>query len=146
MSMPCRPPSMWDSGDAVSRNDGQSRSRASSHSKAAQLCVATVVVHHDASPRLIPSVRLSFQPLIFRQPAVFFSHIKSANSTFSRLFSAKRTGRSILLSLRTHRGVRVVRTDGGRVTTVDHRENSLFFLSFYFYKSYFVISRNLPNA
>jgi hypothetical protein len=35
---------------------------------------------------------LSFQPLIFSQPAVFFSHNKSANGTFSRLFSAKRTG------------------------------------------------------
>jgi hypothetical protein len=36
--------------------------------------------------------RLSFQPLISSQPAVFFSHNKLANSTFSRLFSAKRTG------------------------------------------------------
>jgi hypothetical protein len=35
---------------------------------------------------------LSFQPLIFSQPAVFFSHNKSANSIFSRLFLAKRTG------------------------------------------------------
>jgi hypothetical protein len=36
-------------------------------------------------------VRLSFQPLIFSQPTVFFSHNKSTNSTFNRLFSAKRT-------------------------------------------------------
>jgi hypothetical protein len=35
-------------------------------------------------------VRLNFQPFIFSQPAVFFSHNKPANSTFSRLFSAKR--------------------------------------------------------
>jgi hypothetical protein len=34
-------------------------------------------------------VRLSFQSLIFIQPAVFFSHNKSANSTFSCLFSAQ---------------------------------------------------------
>jgi hypothetical protein len=34
-------------------------------------------------------VRLSFQPLIFSQQAVFFSHNKSTNSTFSRLFSAQ---------------------------------------------------------
>jgi hypothetical protein len=37
----------------------------------------------------VQPVRLSFQPLIFSQPAVFFSHDKSANSTFSRLFSAQ---------------------------------------------------------
>jgi hypothetical protein len=48
---------------------------------------------------------------------------------------------SILLSLRTHRGVRVVRTDGGRVPTVDHRENSLFF---FLYSINHI--RNLPNA
>jgi hypothetical protein len=34
-------------------------------------------------------VRLSFQPLIFSQPAVFFSHSKSVNSIFSRLFLAQ---------------------------------------------------------
>jgi hypothetical protein len=34
-------------------------------------------------------VRLSFQPLIFSQPIVFFSHTKSVNSTFSRLFLAQ---------------------------------------------------------
>jgi hypothetical protein len=39
------------------------------------------------------SVRLSlsFQPLIFSQSIIFFSHNKPANSTFSHLFSAKRT-------------------------------------------------------
>jgi hypothetical protein len=36
--------------------------------------------------------RLNFRPLIFSQSAVFFFHNKSANSTFSRLFSAKRIG------------------------------------------------------
>jgi hypothetical protein len=36
-------------------------------------------------------VRLSFQLFISSQPAVFFSHNKPANSTFSRLFLAKRT-------------------------------------------------------
>jgi hypothetical protein len=36
-------------------------------------------------------VRLSFQSLIFSQLAVFFSHNKLTNSTFSRLFSAQRT-------------------------------------------------------
>jgi hypothetical protein len=35
-------------------------------------------------------VRLSFQPLISSQTTVFFSHSKSVNSTFSRLFLAKR--------------------------------------------------------
>jgi hypothetical protein len=38
---------------------------------------------------LFQPVRLSFQPLIFSQSAVFFSHNKSANNTFSRLFSAQ---------------------------------------------------------
>jgi hypothetical protein len=33
-------------------------------------------------------VRLSFQSLISSQPTVFFSHNKSANNIFSRLFSA----------------------------------------------------------
>jgi hypothetical protein len=33
-------------------------------------------------------VRSNFQPFIFSQPAVFFSHNKAANSIFSRLFSA----------------------------------------------------------
>jgi hypothetical protein len=37
------------------------------------------------------AVRLSFQPLISSQPAVFFSYNKSANSIFIRSFSAKRT-------------------------------------------------------
>jgi hypothetical protein len=43
------------------------------------------VVIDDKQP-----VRLSFQPLIFSQPEVFFSHNKSVNNTFNRLFSAKR--------------------------------------------------------
>jgi hypothetical protein len=34
-------------------------------------------------------ISLSFQPLIFSQPAVFFSHNKSTNNTFSRLFLAQ---------------------------------------------------------
>jgi hypothetical protein len=34
-------------------------------------------------------VRLSFQSFNFSQLAVFFSHNKSANSIFSRLFSAQ---------------------------------------------------------
>jgi hypothetical protein len=35
---------------------------------------------------------LTFEPFIFSQPTVFFSHNKSANNIFSRLFSVKRTG------------------------------------------------------
>jgi hypothetical protein len=47
----------------------------------------------------IQPVRLSFQPLIFNQPAMFFSHTKSVNSTFSRLFSAQ-ANRLIVRSLK----------------------------------------------
>jgi hypothetical protein len=35
-------------------------------------------------------VRLSFQPYFFSEGTVFFSHNKSANSTFQLVFSAKR--------------------------------------------------------
>jgi hypothetical protein len=41
---------------------------------------------------IIGSVRLSYKPYFFSQRTVFFSHNKSVNSTFSRGFSAKRTG------------------------------------------------------
>jgi hypothetical protein len=46
-------------------------------------------------PACCQAVRLSFQPLIFSQSAVFFSHNKSVNSTFNRLFSVKQTSRVI---------------------------------------------------
>jgi hypothetical protein len=49
-------------------------------------------ISFEAWKRLAKPIRLSFQPLIFSWPAVLFSHNKSANSTFSYLFSAKRTG------------------------------------------------------
>jgi hypothetical protein len=50
-----------------------------------------VILSHNL-PNIYEPVRLSFEPFIFSQPAVFFSHNKSTNSTFRRLFSAKRTG------------------------------------------------------
>ena len=40
----------------------------------------------------IGSVRLSYEPYCFSEGIVFFFHNKSANSTFSHDFSAKRTG------------------------------------------------------
>jgi hypothetical protein len=48
-----------------------------------------IIIGAAPSTAIKKPVRLSFQPLIFSQPAVFFSHTKSANSTFSRLFSAQ---------------------------------------------------------
>jgi hypothetical protein len=38
------------------------------------------------------AVRFSFQQFIFSQLAMFFSHHKPTNGTFSRLFLAERTG------------------------------------------------------
>jgi len=37
-------------------------------------------------------LRLAYKPYFFSQRTVFFSHNKSANSTFSHGLSAKRTG------------------------------------------------------
>jgi hypothetical protein len=45
-------------------------------------------------------VRLSFQPFIFSQSAVFFSYSKSVNSAFSRLFSAQANRLKILATAR----------------------------------------------
>jgi hypothetical protein len=39
------------------------------------------------------SVRLAYKPYFLSQQTVFFSHKKSANSTFGHGFSAKRIGR-----------------------------------------------------
>ena len=39
-------------------------------------------------------VRLAYKPYFFSQRTIFFSHNKSANSTFSHDLSAKRTGQS----------------------------------------------------
>ena len=46
--------------------------------------------------RSIRPVHLAYKPYFFSQRTVFFSHNKSANSTFSHGLSAKRTGHSFL--------------------------------------------------
>jgi hypothetical protein len=55
------------------------------------------MVHDDDDDDDDQLVRLSFQPFIFSQPAVFFSHNKSANSIFNHLFSAQANRLDVVL-------------------------------------------------
>ena len=57
-------------------------------------CIALII--EDSLLTYLRPVRLAYKPYFFSQRTVFFSHNKSANSTFSHGLSAKRIGRLLV--------------------------------------------------